>query len=36
VLGVFGWVVLSFQDVMIHIFKPEVREYYKVEELWAC
>ncbi|MBD0391191.1 ribosome silencing factor [Wolbachia endosymbiont of Pentalonia nigronervosa] len=31
-----NWVVLSFQDVMIHIFKPEVREYYKVEELWAC
>jgi len=31
-----NWVVLSFQNVMIHIFKPEVREYYKIEELWAC
>jgi ribosome-associated protein len=29
-----NWVVLSFQDIMIHIFRPEVREYYKIEELW--
>ncbi|WP_375604145.1 ribosome silencing factor [Wolbachia endosymbiont of Anurida maritima] len=29
-----NWVVLSFQGIMVHIFKPEVREYYKIEELW--
>ncbi|QKX02634.1 ribosome silencing factor [Wolbachia endosymbiont of Dirofilaria (Dirofilaria) immitis] len=29
-----NWVVVSFQDVMVHIFRPEVREYYKIEELW--
>ncbi|OEY86954.1 ribosome silencing factor [Wolbachia pipientis] len=29
-----NWVVLSFQDIMVHIFKPEVREYYKIEALW--
>ncbi|MDN5247760.1 MAG: ribosome silencing factor [Wolbachia endosymbiont of Tyrophagus putrescentiae] len=30
------WVVLSFQDIIVHIFRPEVREYYKIEELWNC
>lgn len=30
-----NWVVLSFQDIMVHIFRPEVREYYKIEELWS-
>ncbi len=29
-----NWVVLSFQGIMVHIFRPEVREYYKIEELW--
>ncbi len=27
-------VVLNFQGIMVHIFRPEVREYYKIEELW--
>lgn len=30
-----NWIILSFQDVMVHIFRPEVREYYRIEELWA-
>ncbi|QTP62129.1 ribosome silencing factor [Wolbachia endosymbiont of Wiebesia pumilae] len=29
-----NWVVLNFQGIMVHIFRPEVREYYKIEELW--
>ncbi|NUY39353.1 ribosome silencing factor [Wolbachia endosymbiont of Litomosoides brasiliensis] len=29
-----NWVILNFQDIMVHIFRPEVREYYKIEELW--
>ncbi|MDG7056278.1 MAG: ribosome silencing factor [Wolbachia endosymbiont of Meromenopon meropis] len=29
-----NWVIMNFHDIMIHIFKPEVREYYKIEELW--
>lgn len=29
-----NWVVLSFQGIMVHIFRPEVRKYYKIEELW--
>ncbi|WP_168464736.1 ribosome silencing factor [Wolbachia endosymbiont of Ctenocephalides felis wCfeT] len=29
-----NWVILDFQGIMVHIFRPEVREYYKIEELW--
>ncbi|WP_395463203.1 ribosome silencing factor [Wolbachia endosymbiont of Cantharis cryptica] len=29
-----NWVILNFQGIMVHIFRPEVREYYKIEELW--
>ncbi|QKX03294.1 ribosome silencing factor [Wolbachia endosymbiont of Litomosoides sigmodontis] len=29
-----NWVILNFQDIMVHIFRSEVREYYKIEELW--
>ncbi len=29
-----GWVLLDYGDLMIHIFAPEQRDYYKLEELW--
>lgn len=29
-----NWVILNFQGIMVHIFRSEVREYYKIEELW--
>ncbi len=29
------WVVQDYGDVMIHVFDPDTREYYKLEELWA-
>lgn len=29
------WVVVSMPDILIHIFRPEVREYYKLEDLWS-
>jgi ribosome-associated protein len=29
-----GWLALDYLDVVIHIFLPEVREYYAIEELW--
>lgn len=29
------WVVQDYGDVMIHVFDPETRDYYKLEELWA-
>lgn len=29
------WVIMDYADVMVHIFLPEVREYYNLENLWA-
>ena len=30
-----GWVVVDFGDVMVHLFSPDQREYYQLEELWS-
>lgn len=30
------WVVIDFVDVVIHLFIPEVREHYALEELWGA
>ncbi|MGN7661378.1 MAG: ribosome silencing factor [Anaplasma sp.] len=30
-----NWVVVSMRSVVVHILKPEVRSYYKLEELWG-
>ncbi|MBP3356941.1 MAG: ribosome silencing factor [Alistipes sp.] len=29
------WVVLDYTDVMVHIFQTELRDFYRLEELWA-
>jgi len=29
------WVVQDYGDIVVHVFDPDTREYYKLEELWA-
>jgi len=29
-----GWIVVDFTDVVVHLFSPDQREYYQLEELW--
>lgn len=30
-----SWVLIDFTDVVIHVFSPELREYYSMETLWG-
>ncbi len=30
-----NWVLLDYVDVVVHIFKPSFREFYKLEDLWG-
>ena len=30
------WVLIDAFDVIVHIFKPEVREFYSIEKMWAA
>lgn len=30
-----GWLVIDFGDVIVHIFAPVEREYYRLDELWS-
>ncbi len=29
------WIVIDYGDTMVHIFLPETREFYRLEELWS-
>lgn len=29
-----GWVLIDFQDVIAHVFSPQQRDFYKLDELW--
>ena len=30
-----GWLLVDYGDIILHIFSPERREYYRLEELWS-
>jgi ribosome-associated protein len=29
------WILMDYYDVIIHIFTPEAREFYRLEQLWG-
>jgi ribosome-associated protein len=29
------WILMDYLDVVVHIFTPDVRAYYRLEELWG-
>lgn len=30
------WVLIDAGDVIVHLFRPEVREFYNIEKMWAA
>jgi ribosome-associated protein len=30
-----SWILADYLDVVLHVFTPEAREYYRLEELWS-
>lgn len=30
-----SWIVADYIDVVLHVFTPDAREYYRLEELWG-
>jgi ribosome-associated protein len=29
------WILMDYLDVIVHIFTPEARDYYRLEQLWG-
>jgi ribosome-associated protein len=30
-----GWIAVDFGDIVLHVFSPQQRKYYQLEELWS-
>jgi ribosome-associated protein len=28
------WVIVDIRDIIVHVFRPEVREFYNLEKMW--
>ena len=33
--GAAGWILMDYLDVVVHIFTPEKRDFYRLEQLWG-
>ena len=29
------WILMDYLDVVVHVFTPEAREFYRLEQLWG-
>ena len=29
-----NWVLVDAGDIVVHLFRPEVRDYYRIEDIW--
>jgi len=29
------WILLDYVDILVHLFTPEARKYYRLDELWG-
>ena len=29
-----GWILIDFGDLVVHVFSPDKRDYYSLEDLW--
>jgi ribosome-associated protein len=29
------WILMDYIDTVVHVFQPEIREFYAIEDLWA-
>jgi len=34
-LGNGSWILLDYRDIMVHIFLPQTRDFYRLEKLWG-
>jgi ribosome-associated protein len=35
-MGQSDWVAIDAGDIIIHLFRPEVREFYNIEKMWGA
>lgn len=30
-----GWILVDFGEIIMHVFSPQRRDYYRLEDLWS-